>query len=246
MGNVIFDGVSSLDLGIQVEHPPAYVIPEREYETVSIPGRNGDIFIDKGSYKNYDQPYEIAIGDLNRDFTELAERISMWLHPKPGYCRLEDSYSPDYYRLAMFNSEVDIENILFHAGRVTVNFNCKPQRYLKRGERSVIFSGSGTKTLKNPTLQTASPIITLTLSSSSTSTASNFQIGSYTGSVKGVTSIVIDSELQDCYDISGITNLNDKVTLGSGGFPKLVPGNNEISFSGYITKMEVIPKWWTL
>lgn len=245
MGNVIFNGVSSLDLGIQVEHPPAYVIPEREYEMVSVPGRNGDLFIDKGSYKNYNQPYEIAIGDLNKDFTELANRISMWLHPKPGYCRLEDSYTPDYYRLAAFNSGVDIENILFHMGRTTVEFNCKPQRFLKRGERPVIFTGGGTKVLKNPTLQTASPIITLTLSSSST-TASNFQIGTYTGSVKSVTSIVIDSELQDCYNSEGTTNLNSNVTLGAQGFPKLVPGNNIISFSGYITKMEVIPRWWTL
>ena len=53
----------------------------------------------------------------------------------------------------------------------------------------------------------------------------------------------IDSELQDAY--KGTTNCNSLVTL-SNGFPKLIKGENEISFSGGITSVEVIPKWWTL
>jgi phage-related protein len=40
-------------------------------------------------------------------------------------------------------------------------------------------------------------------------------------------------------------NRNSTITLNNG-FPKLVPGENNISFSGGITSVEVIPKWWTL
>lgn len=238
MGCVIFDGVSSLDLGIQVEHFPNYVIPERDYEVISVPGRNGDLFIDKGSYKNVKQPYDIAIADLDGNFTELANRISLWLHPKAGYCRLEDSYAPEYFRLAMFNDDVDIEDVMFRGGRCSIEFDCKPQRFLKRGERSVIFNSSGT--IKNPTTFTASPLIMLKGDSGS----GRFQIGTYVGSISSLKGeITIDSELQDAYQ--GSVNRNRDVSLGSG-FPKLVPGNNSISFSGSIRSMEVIPRWWTL
>lgn len=237
MGNVIFNGVSSLDLGIQVEHPPKYIMPEREYEQVSVPGRNGDLFMDKGSYKNYDQPYDIAIADTKKNFIDLVSKVSAWLHPRSGYCRLEDSYSPDYYRMAMFNGSVDFENIWSHGGRATVSFNCKPQRYLKRGEKSVVYKSSGS--IKNPTTETAKPII---IFKGGTGTA-RFQIGDYVVSVSDLkNNLILDSEIQDAY--WGTTNRNADVTLSSLGFPAIVPGENKISFSGSITSVEVTPRWW--
>lgn len=238
MGNVIFNGVSSLDLGIQVEYFPKYVIPERDYEVVSVPGRNGDLFIDKGSYKNVKQPYDIAIADLDGNFTELANRVSLWLHPKPGYCRLEDTYAPEYYRMAMFNDTVDIEDVMFRGGRCSIEFDCKPQRFLKRGERSVIFSLPGT--IKNPTTFTSSPKLIFRGGSGT----GRFQVGRYAGSISNLRGeITLDCELQDAYQ--GSVNRNRDVSLGSG-FPKLDPGDNYISFSGSIQSVEVIPKWWTL
>lgn len=239
MGNVIFNGVSSLDLGIQVEHFPNYVMPERDYEVVSVPGRNGDLFIDQGSYKNVKQPYDIAIAELKGNFTELANRISLWLHPKPGYCRLEDSYAPQYYRMAMFNDSVTVEDIMFQGGRCSIEFDCKPQRYLKRGERSVIFTSSGV--LKNPTTYSSRPLLIFTGDSGS----GRFQIGNYPGSISNLRgSVILDCDLQDAY--LGGTNRNSDISLGSGGFPKLDPGNNNISFTGSIRSVEVIPRWWTL
>ena len=56
--------------------------------------------------------------------------------------------------------------------------------------------------------------------------------------------LIIDSELQDVY--SGSVNLNSLFVLNGEDFPKFEPGNNPISFSGGITMLEVIPKWWTI
>lgn len=239
MGTVIFDGVSSLDLDIQVEHPPKYIMPERDYEQVSVPGRNGDLFLDKGSYKNYDQPYDIAIADHDIGYDKLMARVSKWLHPRPGYCRLEDSYFPEHYRMAMFNSGVDFDNIMSHGGRATISFNCKPQRYLKNGEQTFRYASSGL--IKNPTTENAKPIITLKGGTGS----GNFQIGEYVVSVSNLrNNLILDSELQDAY--WGTTNRNSDVTLSSLGFPNIVPGDNNISFTGSITSVEVIPRWWIL
>lgn len=72
----------------------------------------------------------------------------------------------------------------------------------------------------------------------------NLRIGDYVITISNISSyLTIDSELQDAY--KGTTNCNSLVTL-SNGFPKLIKGENEISFSGGITSVEVIPKWWTL
>lgn len=237
MGVIIFNGISSMDYHIQVEHPPSYEIPSKDYDITHVPGRNGDIFIDKGSYQNVGRSYEIAVGSLEMDFTKLANGISEWLHSASGYGRLEDSYEPDYYRLAVYEESVTIENILQHAGRVTVSFNCKPQRFLKSGEQSAVFTGVGQ--LFNPTGFQSLPIINVYGNGGGI-----LGVGGYKVIISAIgSSITIDSEMQDVY--SGTMNRNSSVTL-SKGFPKLVPGNNEISFSGGITSVEVIPKWWTL
>ena len=54
--------------------------------------------------------------------------------------------------------------------------------------------------------------------------------------------MTIDSEFQDVYH--GTTNCNQNVSINE--FPKIVSGNNYISFSGGITSLEIIPRWWTL
>lgn len=238
MGVVIFDGVRSDDLGILVEHGPVYSIPERDYETIHVPGRNGDVYIDRGCYKNVSQPYDIAVASLEQSFFDLSTKLSFWLHPKPGYCRLEDSYSPQYFRLASYHDSIDLENILFHAGRATISFDCKPQRFLKSGERKVIFTSSGK--LRNPAFETSSPLITVRGNANG---SGRLQIGTYVVEISPIrSSITLDSELQDAY--SGVTNRNADITLGPGGFPKLIPGENAISFSGDISSVEVIPRWW--
>lgn len=237
MGVIIYNGVSSEEFAIQVEHPPGYETPEKDYEVTHIPGRNGDIYVDKGSYKNVSRSYDIAIGAENKDFTIMANFISEWLNSASGYAKLEDSYEPEYYRLAAYKSGGTIKNILQHAGRITVAFDCKPQRFLKSGDIPVIVRT--TSKLRNPTGFKSLPIIKVNGSGKG-----NLRIGDYVITISNISSyLTIDSELQDAY--KGTTNCNSLVTL-SNGFPKLIKGENEISFSGGITSVEVIPKWWTL
>lgn len=237
MGVITFNGIASNKLGIQVEHPPGYETPKKDYEIVHVPGRNGDVYIDKGSYQNVSRTYDIAIGSADADFASIANTISEWLYAPVGYARLEDTYELDYYRLAAYSDATDIKNILTHAGRVTIAFDCKPQRFLKSGEKSVTFTAKGT--LSNPTKFEALPTIIVKGSGKGV-----LQIGKYTVTISDINSLVtIDCELQDAYN--GTANRNSTITL-SDGFPKLVSGSNSITFSGGITSVEVIPKWWTL
>lgn len=238
MGVVIYNGISSIDFHIQVEHPPNYDTPARDYEIIHVPGRNGNVIIDKKSYQNVTRTYPISIGDPDRNFADLANTVSEWLHSASGYARLEDSYEPNYYRMASYVEESSIENILFHAGRASIQFTCKPQRYLKSGERPIgVINKSGV--LKNPTRFDALPIIQVTGSGAAT-----IKIGIYEIQISNIGgSITINSEIQDAY--SDAINRNSSVYLPNG-FPKLTKGDNRITATGSITKLEIIPGWWTL
>ena len=241
MGVIIFNGIPSTNYGIHVETPPVYATPERDYEVVHIPGRNGDLVIDNGSYKNVTRKYSISVGEIDGNFTTLAAGVSEWLHSASGYARLEDSYESDYFRLAYYVADAEMENLFHQAGKMSIEFNCKPARFLKAGERAVPFTTDGS--ISNPTFQKSFPKLTVVVSGSGTLT-----IGDQTITISGLTNstrIVIDSELQDVYEEGSLTNMNSKVSF-SDGFPLLSPGVNTITFTGSITSVEVIPRWWIL
>ena len=232
MGVIIFNGIPSTNYGTHVEKPPVYATPERDYEVVHIPGRNGDLVIDNGSYQNVTRKYSISVGEIDGNFTTLAAGVSEWLHSASGYARLEDSYESDYFRLAYYVADAEMENLFHQAGKMSIEFNCKPARFLKAGERAVPFTTAGS--LRNPTV---------VVSGSGTLT-----VGDQTITISGLTNstrMVIDSELQDVYEEGSLTNLNSKVSF-SDGFPLLSPGVNTITFTGSITSVEVVPRWWIL
>ena len=54
----------------------------------------------------------------------------------------------------------------------------------------------------------------------------------------------IDCDLMDAF--KGSTNCNGNITLTSGEFFYLDPGENGISFGSGITKVIVKPRWWIL
>lgn len=238
MGVIIFNGVSSTSVNIEVEHQPSYVIPERDFEFIHVPGRNGDFLIDSGGYKNVPQSYDISFINGERDYFPAALAVSQWLNSAPGYARLEDSYDPLFYRMAAYHKNVKLTDLLGMAGRATIDFNCKPQKFLKTGDNPVTIDTSG-DAITNPLDQGARPIITVYGSGAGT-----LHVGSYEiifDNIEG--SVTVDSEVEDCYK-NGST-VSNAVTL-TDGYPVLGAGNTGIEFSGGITSVSIIPKWWSL
>lgn len=242
MGVITFNNKTSSELGLEVETFPTYSIPEKEYDAIHVPGRNGDVLIDTNTFTNVLRQYKVSAAALSTPFYEKMNAIVEWLHSASGYARLEDSYEPDFYRLACYRESNNIENIFNQAGRATISFDCKPQRYLKTGDTAVTFNTPGTIT--NPTGFASYPIIRVYSDNSQFGTVT---IGGYSfvlSASTGHTCIEVNSEIQDVYD--GYTNMNSAITLNGGGFPKLLPGSTNITFTSNITKLEVVPKWWTI
>lgn len=225
-----------MDLHTLVQHPPEYAFPEKDCEATHVPGRNGDIVVDTGSWKNVNRTYNLAIDARKISYTEVASKLVQWLHSASGYARLEDSYEPDFYRMAMYKDQGTLTNIYNKAGTIDVTFNCKPQRYFKSGEEPSIFTQG--MEYRNPTDFPSKPQIIVRGSGSG-----DIFIGNYHMKVLDIRDgMVIDSDIQDTY--LGNTNCNNCVAFDE--YPMIVAGNNNITFTGGITSLEIIPRWWTL
>lgn len=233
---IVWAGQSSDDLHVVVEHFPALPRPKRKIAKVSVPGRNGDLIFDEGCYENYPQPYDVYLSAERTCLPNPARNFSAWLLDHAGYQRLEDSYEPDVYRMASFAGPLDIENILNRFGRARIEFDCKPERWLKDGELPVTFTQSGA-VLYNPGMK-ALPLITVYGAGQATLTAGGrtVQINSIDGS------LTLDSDLQDAY--KGTENKNN--TISAPEFPVLPPGESAVSWTGGIQRVEIVPRWWVL
>lgn len=232
----VYAGRSSLDFGICVEKCPAVGFAGRLVEKISVPGRNGSLLIDTGSYENVSQTYEIWFRQNGKNTHQAARDIAMWLLSGQGYLRLEDSYDLDVFRRAVFSGPVDIENWMLVRGRAALQFDCKPQRFLKSGE-SWLSVTAGQK-LTNPWMP-ALPLVKISGSGSGI-----LEIGASAIAITGLSgTMTIDSDTQDAY--AGSQNKNNSITV-TGGFPVLQTGQTSVSFSGGITAVSIMPRWWTL
>jgi phage-related protein len=130
--------------------------PERSVEMVEIAGRNGSFALDKGKFENIEVKYKVGIvDDSEADFADRVSDFRNWLCSKVGYCRLEDEYNPNEYRMGVYSSGVEIDHDLLIAGEAEITFNCKPQRWLTSGEtKTTLTSGNA---ITNPTLFPSKP-----------------------------------------------------------------------------------------
>ena len=236
MGIIMFNGISSMDLHTLVQHPPEYAFPEKDCEVTHVPGRNGDIVTDTGTWKNVNRTYKLGIDARQINYTEVASKLVQWLHSAAGYARLEDSYEPDFFRMAIYKDSGNISNIFNKAGEIEVTFECKPQRFFKSGEEVTVFTRN--MEYRNPTDFPSKPKIIVRGSGSGYISIGNYGINVLTI----VDGMVIDCEMQDAY----LNDTNCNKYIQTTEFPKLLAGNNFIAFSGGITSLEILPRWWTL
>ena len=238
MGVIKFNNIASDTLGIVVETIPNYEMPLKKYERIHVPGRNGDIIVDSGDYNNVNRVYNVAIVREGASAPVVSRDLSKWLN-QPGYHRLEDSYQPDVYMMAAYESESTITNLFNAAGRAEITFNRMPQRFLKSGEVPLIFDTTN-RTITNPTDQIALPIVKVYGNGAGTVT-----IGPHVMTISSMNGyIYIDSTKEDIY--KDLTNMNGYVTI-TNGFPKIVSyGDLPVKFTGGVTRVDIIPNWWVI
>ena len=140
MGNYLtFDGLKTTDYGVEISGEGIFNSPERVYNMVEIPGRNGALAIDSGRFANIEVTYPAY--NYEPDLTTFADRLRAIRNDfgcRIGYKRLEDTLHADEYRLAVFKKGFEIDPVKYNtASQFDITFDCKPQRFLKSGETAV-------------------------------------------------------------------------------------------------------------
>lgn len=241
-----FNGKSSRDAGVRhIEHFPDMNRPERKTEVVEIPGRSGDIIFMSDAWNNIEREYDIFAGDGSRG-TAPGKFISIseWLNSAKGYARLEDTYEPDVFRLAYCTGGFEADNAFTRYGRATITFNCRPERFLKSGEREIEVANGDI--LLNSTAYAANPLIKVSCTNSAALGSITIETDRDEYEIeflsKPTTEVIIDSDLMDTYLSSG-TSRNSTVSIDY--YPKLDPGQAYFTIpTGYTVK--VVPRWFVI
>lgn len=211
--------------------------PERDIESIPVPGRDGELTVDNGRFKNITVEYDAWIAN---DFAHNAAKARAWLCSQRGYKRLEDDYNPYEYRMARFVGGVEFEAFIsngdFLAGSTTLKFDCMPQRFLKSGEEEITSNNSPIHII-NPTFFDSQPIVTITGSGSGTLTINSNAIA--ISDIDGY--VTLNTNIQRAY--KGTIAKDSTIT---GAYPIFTPGENSVEFSGGITGVSIIPRWWTV
>lgn len=269
MGIITFNGKSSSSFGIIVEHYPSPNRPARRGTVLQIPGRNGNLVIEDGTYENVTLKFDVYLSAEPANLYDRAAAVADWLLGSSGYQRLTTEYEPDIFRLARFAGPLDIEAILNSHGRATLEFDCYPQRFDSLGHMYSDYGSlsSGSATINNTGIMIAKPMIKVTgkgnvvLGFASAATGNTTEVDFAFSSSK-IETIILDCDLHDAYYEDG-SNANAAVSFSDAEaslpesydyfyptFPELTPGKNTVTLSslstGTLSGLKIMPRWWSL
>ncbi len=230
----ILDGISSQEYGIWLRE--AITVSGAEpvmVESVSVPGRNGDLHIPGRSFQNRTITARCFVAGERAQQSLTA--ISQWVLHSADYQRLEFSWEPGIYWMARVKTGPDISAESGRLRQFSLVFDCKPQRFLKSGEQPILLTAPAA--LCNSGME-ALPLITVYGSGPGTLT-----VGGVTVTLHALDGqLCLDCDTQNAYQ--GTANKNS--TIYAPEFPRLRPGRNEISWTGGVERLEIIPRWWTI
>lgn len=225
-----FNGKDSFnDYGIYVLQNPSILSPKRRVTTSYIPGRNSSLRYDENTYE--DITISVSCGVKDDSIIDKIDDIKGWLIGA-GESELIFDFQPNKKYIAQVVNSIDFAQSIEIFSEFPIIFNCRPFKYAV--DNSIItMTSSGI--INNIGTIYAEPKIKVFGSGNI-----NLNIGSQVINLIGINNcIIIDSDLQDCYDDNG-SNLNNKM---NGEFPIFNVGENNISWTGNATKLEITPNW---
>lgn len=233
IGNLVVGNINCKDYGVFVSDAGIYASPEPDYTSYEIAGRNGDLHINNGRYKNVDITYQAFIA---HEFEDKFVPFRSAILSQDGYVRIEDDFKQDMYRLGRLKSGIEGKIKLARGiGTFELEFDCKPQWYLKSGEQETVFTENGS--ILNPTVFPSKPLIRVYGKGTVTVGTNVFVINA-----AGTEFIEIDTDSKQAYE--GTDNRNSNIKVNQWG--SLSNGNNTITLGTGITKVTVKPRWYEL
>lgn len=243
-----YGGKTSRDFKVWISGGGTFDTPEKDIESIAIPGRNGDLHIDNGTFKNLPITYPAFITE---DWRQNFDAFRAFMCAQSGAQRLEDTYDMDHFRIATYKGAIQPKmTTLNRAGEFDIVFDCDPRRFLKRGgvPITVPYNGPGVYSeITNHTEYTAKPTIKITgnnyfqwyepgASSSKAIRVSGVSTSAIT---------IIDCENEEAYDEQTKASRDSNIRyIDTTEFPTLKPGVTRVR--GEYPELQIIPRWWTI
>lgn len=234
-----YNNKNSDDVGIKVRKVNNLSSPQIRYEKKEIPGKQGNVIYSNGDFENFLLEIECSLDAReNKNIKELSIEIKRWLQTNIIYKKLNLSNDEDYYFEAICCNKLDFEHVVRNYKHFILTFECKPFRKHINGYNKIIFTSP--KSIFNNYMK-SKPNIKIIGSGDITLNINNQQL-----ILKGIEGeIEIDSEIMNAYKIvNGKTVLQNNKMYSN--FPILEEGRNNISWTGNVTRVEIIPRWCTL
>ena len=268
LNHLTYDGVDSSSFGVFISGDGVFDAPARRGEMISIPGRNGSLFMDEGVFENIEVEYPAFIGTgYEALFRQKLGDLRSWLTSRGNYKRLTDTYHPDEFRLGVYRDGLEVDpEVITRAGEFTLKFDCKPQRYLVSGEDPIVLTSGALIT--NPTLFYAKPLLKVIGNGTVKIEPYEFIVSGNDGE------IWIDSEIMESYrlvhTLYDLTDETLEVIQDENGvdievskeatpeameafiefvnyvYPQIKPGDVPVWISSGIEELTIIPRWWRL
>lgn len=222
----VFKGIDSRKMGVYVTRMPETVRPKRRIESITIAGRNGSLHTDEGVYESYDRTMECALKKRAR-----LDEVAAWL---VGSGDIIFSTEPDkVYKITIAN-KVSIAQMMRTFQKFMVTMDTQPFKYSVNAFNDKKVLTEPTR-IKNRGTEYSQPIITVYGSGNITLTINDVDY-----SLNNVDNyITIDSEMTEVF--KDTENQNSKYS--GTGFPRFEIGENSISWTGEVDRIEIEPKW---
>ena len=225
----IFKGISSDDMGITVTKLTDIVKPPKRVKQITVPGRQGVLHQDEGTYSNYTYDIECKIVNSRRKVS--YGEIVNWLD---GSGELIVSAEPDKVYRATIINQFSISGVTKGFSNFLAQFDVHPFKY-SASPFNDFLTLTSPSTIYNHGTYYSEPIITVYGTGNITLTINDNQFGLL--NINGY--ITLNSEIMEVYKDK--VNCNNQ--FSSMDFPHFEVGENVISFAGNVQKIEIEPNW---
>lgn len=228
MSKINWKGINSDTItGLIISELPPISKPKMKTTITKIDGRDGDIIEELG-YESYTKSIKVGLSK-NYDIDEVIKYFT-------GSGDLIMSNEPDKVYKCQIIEKVDY-NKLLRFKTATVKFYTQPFKYKKDEPKAILsIDGETSMTVDNIGLEKSKPIIKLTGSGTVAIQLNGATVFNYIFP-ENETEVIVDSIQEEAYLNGFYKNRNM-----TGEFPILEVGENTISWSGNLTKIEIEPK----
>lgn len=233
MTSMSFKGITAASLGVVVLDYPPIIKPSAFISLVQVPGRSGTLTLHDPETV-YEPVEKVVRCRLLATASLIA--VAAWLD---GSGVLILGNEPTYAYTARVGNAIVFEKIMpgYDDREFEVTFVCQPWKELAT-------PGADITLVTSPqTIVSAATLDSLPLIQIAGVGAVSINIGSYSFTLSGLESGI--PVLVDC-DAMTVTNSNQSVSYlanMTGQFPKLVPGNNVVIWSGTVSSVVIRPRY---